>query len=137
MLPLARGGGANLSDEGVLFAVVGQKCQSTPDSSHAGGTLIDATFAVEVGNPTAYPLVLHRSGFALAIPGRASVQTPVSQESAQPDSVEPGTTLRFELRFQAPGACTQEMELQPNAALELQGRPVQMSATRFVPVAPP
>jgi hypothetical protein len=137
MLPLARGGGAKLSDEGVLFAIVGQKCKVTPDSSHAGNTLVDATLAIEVGNPTAYPVALHRAGFDLTISGRASVRTPVREEATQPDSVEPGSTARFELRFLGPGTCTQEMELLPNAALELQGRPIQIGAIRFVPVAPP
>ncbi len=137
MLPLARGGGANLSDEGVLFAVVGQKCKATPDSSSAGNTAVDATFTVEVGNPTLRPLTLRRSGFVLAIAGRASTQAPVRDESIQPDSVESGTTSRFQLRFLGAGTCTDEMELRPDAALELQGRPVQVGAIRFVPVAPP
>jgi hypothetical protein len=136
MRPLARGGGASLSSEGVLFAVDGQTCKEVPDSSQPGKSVVDATFALEVGNPTHYPLTFDRAGFLLMVSDRTSVRTPAPDESTEPMAVEPGTTSRFELRFLASGTCTQEMVIMPNSAIELRGREVQIKAIRFVPEAP-
>jgi hypothetical protein len=136
-LPLARGGGAIFSDEGVLFAIDGQRCKQMPDSSQPGKTLVDATLALEVGNPTNLSVTFEPAGFVLMVSDRASVPKTAGDESTEPMSVPAGSSSRFELRFLASGTCTQEMVLEPKSAIKLSGRPVQIKAIRFVPVASP
>ena len=102
-----------------------------------GKTLIDATFAIEVGNPTNFPVTFDRAGFVLMVSEHAFVRTPADDESSGPVSVPPGTTVRLDLRFLASGTCTQEMALMPSSAIKRSGRPIQIGAIRFVPVASP
>lgn len=135
MLPVARSKGAVFSDEGVVFAVVGQNCKQSPDASQPSKTQIDATFAIEVGNAARDPLTLHPARFLLKVSDR-TVRVPAPDEAVESISVAPATTSRFELRFMASGTCTQEMQLVPDAAIELRGRAINIDAFRFVPVEP-
>ena len=134
--PLARSSGAMLSNEGVLFAVVGQSCKQAPDPNRPGKSLLDVTFAIEVGNPTLDSLTVHRDRFLLMVSERTSVRTS-SPDAVEPLAVESGTTGRFTLRYVAPGvSCTHELQLDPSSVLELRGREINVNAIRFVPVAP-
>ncbi|HET6146070.1 MAG TPA: hypothetical protein VFH68_00940 [Polyangia bacterium] len=133
MLPVAQSSGATFSEEGVVLAVVGQTCKQSPDANQAGKTRLDATFAIEVGNPTPAPLIVHGTGFALVVSDGTAVRTSTA-EAAQPMAVESGTTLRLLLRFIAGGSCSQEMRLVPDSAVEIRGRQIKIDPVRFVPV---
>ena len=135
MLPLAHSSGAAFSEEGVVLAVVGQTCQPAPDPNQPSKTRLDATFAIEVGNPTRGSLTVHPDGFVLTVADGTSARTS-TPEAAQPVSVESGTTTRLMLRFVANGSCSQEMRMVPTAAIELRGSPIVIDPVRFVPVAP-
>jgi len=135
MLPLARSSGAAFSQEGVVLAVVGQTCQPAPAADQPSKARLDATFAIEVGNPTRGSLTVHPDGFVLTVADGTSVRT-LTPEAAQPVSVESGTTSRLMLRFVANGSCSQEMRLVPASAIELRGSPIVIDPVSFVPGAP-
>jgi len=135
MLPPAHSSGAAFSEEGVVLAVVGQSCQQSPDANQTSKTRLDATFAIEVGNPSRVPLTVHPDRFALVVPDGTEVRTS-TPEAAQSVAVESGTTSRLLLRFVANGNCSQELRLVPTAAIEMRGRPINIDPVRFVPVAP-
>ena len=133
MLPLARNSGAAFSEEGVVLAVIAQNCRQAADPSHPGKTLLDASFAVEVGSSTPAPVAVRPGRFVLGVSDRSVAPTP-TPEQADMTLVETGTTFRFLLHFFAPGVrCSQEMRLVPDSALEIRGQPVKIDAVRFVP----
>jgi hypothetical protein len=136
MLPLARSSGAAISDEGVIFAVTGQSCKQSPDPSQPSKTLLDASFAIEVGTSTLDPVTVRPERFLLTVSERPAVRIP-TREAGELTVVETGTPFHFVLRFTAPDvSCSQEMRLAANAALELRGRPINIDAVRFVPGEP-
>ena len=133
MVPPARNSGAVLSAEGVLFAVVGQRC-----SEHRFGEpsepSFDGTFAVEVGNPTLIPLTLYPD--RLILRGRKAVGVrPSPSENAISPTVDAGTTAPFTIHFTASGlGCSDELTLDPRSAIVWNGRPINLPEIRFVPV---
>lgn len=137
MQPPARTSGATFSDDGVQLAVVGQRCSQVPDPNHPGRRLLDAAFAIEVGNPTYGALVVHPDRMTLVTLGGVTTRpTVVGGVDALP--VETGTTTPFMLRFVAEGIkCSQELRLEPKTALELNGQPIVIAPIRFVPSGPP
>jgi hypothetical protein len=133
MLPPARSKGAQFSDDGVHVAVIGQQCVESPDPSRPGKTLLDLTLAIEVGNATLRPIVVHRERITLVLPSDVPVRTSTPVAALIMD-VDPGTTTPFELRFVAQDVkCTQELRLETSAALESRDRLVAIGAVRFVP----
>jgi len=133
MLPPARNSGAAFSEEGVVLAVTGQNCRQERDPKRPGKTLLDATFAVEVGSSTPAPVAVHPGRFVLDVSDRSALPTP-SREQAETTEVETGTTFRFLIHFVAAGlGCSQEMRLTPGSALEIRGQPVKIDSVRFVP----
>jgi hypothetical protein len=136
MAPPARSSGASLSDEGISLAVVGQTCADHRAPGGSPSPSLDATFAIEVGNPTPQPVSVHPERIILRAPGPVSPQS-FKRDDDQSDLVEGGTTQPFKVRFVASGVtCSQEMQLDSGSALEWRGRPVRLPAVRFVPVAP-
>jgi hypothetical protein len=137
MRPPARTSGATFSNDGVLLAVVGQRCSQVPDPNHPGKGLLDATFAIEVGNPTYGAVVAHPGRMILVMPGGVTMRpTVVGGVDAVP--VETGTTTPFMLRLVAEGIkCSEELRLEPKTALELNGQPIAIAPIRFVPSGSP
>lgn len=134
-LPLARSSGASFSEEGVLLAVVNQSCQPSGHEKPARKPGLDATFGVEVGNPSRDPVTVDQTKFLLVVSDGAPVSTSTT-EAVHPFTVEPGTTSRFLVRFVAGGRCSQEMQLLPNSAIEAGGRAIDIAPVRFVPAEP-
>ncbi len=117
------------------MAVVGQTCAEIRPAGVSSASL-EATFAVEVGNPTPQPVTVRPERMILRAPGPITPQS-FKRADGQTDAVEGGTTQPFTLRFVAPGVtCSQEMQLDSSSALEWRGGPVTLSAVRFVPSAP-
>ena len=136
MLAPARSSGIALSEEGIQLAVVGQVCKQSRSTSASSPPLLDATLAIEVGNPTPGLVSVYPDRLILVAPGGVSARASTPQGS-NPLSVESGTTVPVRLHFTLAGAnCSQEMQLDASSALESQGRPVTVSAIRFLPVAP-
>jgi hypothetical protein len=136
MRPPARTSGATFSDDGVQLAVVGQRCSQVPDPKHPRKRLLDATFAIEVGNPTYGTVVVHPSRMILVMPGEVAMR-PTVVGAVDVVAVETGITSPFVLRFVAEGiSCAQELRLEPNTALELNGQPIVIAPIRFVPGSP-
>jgi hypothetical protein len=137
MSPVARTTGATFSDDGIHLAVVGQRCSQVPDAGHPGKRLLDATFVIEVGNPTFGAVVVHPDQMVLVTPGDVGIR-PTTVGAAEVVVVETGTTVPFMLRFVAERiTCSQELRLEPMTALESGGRPIVLAPVRFVPSGSP
>jgi len=136
MVAPARSSGIALSEEGIQLAVVGQVCKQSRSTSASSPPLLDATLAIEVGNPTPDLVSVYPDRIILVAPGGISVRASAPQ-GGNPLSVEGGTTVPVTLHFTVAGAnCSQEMQLDAGSALQSHGRAVTVSAIRFLPVAP-
>ncbi len=136
MLPPARSSGATLSDEGISLAVVGQRCAEVRPAGATGSPSLEATLAIEVGNPTPEPVTVHPERLMLLAPGPIAPRF-LNAEDSQPVSVPGGTTEPFTVQYVAPGVmCSHEMRLDSSSALEWNGRPVVLSTVHFTPVEP-
>jgi hypothetical protein len=136
MVPPARSSGIALSEEGIQLAVVGQVCKQSRATSAPSPPLLDVTLAIEVGNPTPGLVSVYPDRLVLVAPGGVFARASTS-EAVNPLSVDGGTTVPVTLHFKVMGAtCSQEMGLDARSALQWQGRPVTVSAIRFVPIAP-
>jgi hypothetical protein len=133
LLPPARSSGARFSEEGVLLAVVGQSCKPSPAAQPQGLPQLEATLAIEVGNPSRGALTVDPARFLLVVGEGTPVPTSTT-DAGPPASVEPGTTARFLVHFVARGACTQEMQLLPSSAIESRNGAINIAPVRFVPV---
>lgn len=136
MLPPARSSGATLSDDGISLAVVAQSCAEI----HAAGTpdsvSLEATLAIEVGNPTLEPVTVHPEKMLLLAPGPIAPRF-LKREDGQVVSIPGGTTQPFTVQYVAAGiTCAHEMRLDSRTALEWNGRPVVLSAVHFTPIEP-
>jgi hypothetical protein len=132
--PPVRDNGLVFSDEGVHLAVVGQTCIPSKDP-HPGkkdrDVSVETTLAIEVGNPTIYALAVHRSALLLIASDGSAVQTS-TREAAENMVVENGATTTFTLQFRIPAvSCSQALRLEPNSAIELRGKPVNIGPVRF------
>jgi hypothetical protein len=136
MLPPARSSGATLSDEGISVAVVGQRCAEVHPAGASASVSLEATLAVEVGNPTPEPVTVYPEKMMLLVPGPIAPHFS-KREDSQAVSISGGTTQPFAVQYVAPGiTCTHEMRLDSTTALEWNGRPVVLSAVRFTPTEP-
>jgi hypothetical protein len=137
MLPPARSSGASLSDEGISLAVVSQSCAEVHSTGAPASVSLEATLAIEVGNPTPESVIVRPDKMMLLAPGPIAPRFSKGEDS-QPVSVPGGTTQPFTVLYVAPGiTCTHEMRLDSRTALEWNGRPVALSAVHFTPVEPP
>ncbi len=136
MVPPARSSGVALSEEGIQLVVVGQVCKQSRATSASSPPSLDATLAIEVGNPRPGPVSVYPDRLILVAPGGVSARVS-TREAVDPLSIESGTTVPVTLHFTVAGAnCSQEMQLDASSALQWQGRPITVSAIRFVPIAP-
>ncbi len=136
MLPPARSSGATLSDEGISLAIVGQRCSEVRPAGTTASPSLEATLAIEVGNPTPEPVIVHPERMMLLAPGPIGPWF-LKREDGQPVSIEGGTTQPFTVQYSVPGVtCSHEMRLDSRAALEWNGRPVVLPAVHFTPVEP-
>jgi hypothetical protein len=136
-LPPVRGTGLVFSEEGIHLAVVGQSCShdGLPEGAKKG--FVDATVAIEVGNPTSSPVAVYRDRFVL-VPSNGSTVRTYTPAAAEGMSVETGVTVAFTLSFMVRRAsCSQQMRLEPDSALEFRGRPINIGAVQFVSAASP
>lgn len=136
MLPPARSSGATLSDEGISLAVVSQRCAEIQPTGKAASVVLEATLAIEVGNPTRDPVIVYPEKMRLLAPGPLAPRF-LKSEDSQPVAINGGTTQPFTMQYVAPGiTCTHELRLDSRSALEWNGRPVVLSAVHFTPLAP-
>jgi hypothetical protein len=125
--------GLVFSDEGVHLAVVSQTCNQSGAPHRPKQDPADTTFVIEVGNPTVYPIAVHRDRLLLIPPDGSAIQTS-TPEAVESMSVDSGETTTFTLQFLVPGStCSQAMRLEPNSAIELRGKPINIGAVRFAP----
>src|SRR5437016_2632656 len=69
MVAPARSSGIALSEEGIQLAVVGQVCKQSRSTSASTAPLLDATLAIEVGNPTPGLVSVYPDRLILVAPG--------------------------------------------------------------------
>jgi len=136
MLPPARSSGATLSDEGISLAVVGQSCAEVRPAGATTPPFLEATLAIEVGNPTPEPVTVHPERMMLLAPGPIAPRF-LKREDSQVVEVTGGSTQPFTVQYVAPGVtCSHELRLDSRAALEWRGQPVVLSALHFTPIEP-
>jgi hypothetical protein len=134
LAPPARNGGAAVSREGVQVAVARQGCSQTVEPEQPGNDLVEEIVEVEVKNPNAAPLTVHRDAFRLMTPDGSALET-MTLRAADPLTVAAGETRRFELRFMTRGSlqCAREMSLDADHAVVLADRPVHVDPVSFTP----
>jgi hypothetical protein len=132
--PPVRTSGQAESRDGVSLAVVRQSCFQTTEPEQHGFDLVEERIELRVHNGSPDLATLDRGAFRLLTPDGSALKT-VTWFAARPLAIAGGTDSTFELRFMARGvlACTQEMRLASNDALELRARPVALQAIAFVP----
>lgn len=136
MLPPARSSGATLSDDGISLAVVGQSCTEVHPGGAAAPPTLEATLAIEVGNPTPEPVTVRPDRMRLLAPAPIAPRF-LKPEDGLPASVAGGTTEPFTVQYVAPGiSCSHELRLDSRSALEWRGQPVTLAAVHFTPVEP-
>lgn len=136
MLPPARSSGATLSDDGISLAVVGQRCAEVGPAGGTASPALEATLAIEVGNPTPEPVTVHPERMMLLAPGPIGPRF-LKAEDSQPVAIPGGTTQPFTVQYVVPGVtCSHEMRLDSRSALEWNGRPVVLAAVHFTPAEP-
>lgn len=136
MLPPARSSGATLSEEGISLAVVSQSCAEVHPAGAPASVSLEATLAIEVGNPTLEPVTVRPEKMMLLAPGPVGPRF-LKREDGQLVSIPGGTTQPFTVQYVAPGiTCTHEMRLDSRTALVWNGRPVVLAAVHFTPVEP-
>ena len=137
MLPPVRNSGPAFSEEGVQLTVVGQTCHQSLDPVRPNNQRREVTLAIEVGNPTNFPVVIHRDRWRLVPSDSPAVRTSTG-EGAETISVRTGVTAAFTLRFMPSGtSCSHEMRLEPDSAIELGGSPIKIGGVSFVPAWSP
>jgi hypothetical protein len=134
LTPPFRNGGPAVSHEGVQVAVTGQRCDEVEESEEFRNDLVETTLEVQVRNPTAAPLVVHRDAFRLVGP-RGTALRSQAWGAADPMTIAAGASATFQLRFMGRGGveCGGEMLLDLDAGLALPGGPVKVASVRFVP----
>lgn len=137
MRPPARTSGQAESRDGVSLAVLRQSCSQTTEPEQPGFDLVEERIELRVHNGSPEPATLHRGAFRLVTPDGSALKT-MTWRAIEPMTIAGGTDSTFELRFMARGglACTREMRLAVNDALELRARPVNLQAIAFVPERP-
>ncbi len=137
MRPPVRSSGQVGSNDGVSLAVLRQACSQTTEPEQPGFDLVEERIELRVHNGAPAPATLHRGAFRLMTPDGSALKT-LTWLAAEPLTIAAGTDSTFELRFMARGglACTQEMRLAVNDALELRARPVDLQAIAFLPERP-
>jgi hypothetical protein len=137
MRPPARDSGQAASRDGVSLAILRQSCWRTSEPDWEGADLVEERIELRVHDGSPEPLTLHRDAFRLLSPDGAALKT-MTWFAVEPLTIAGGSDGTFELRFMARGtlACTQEMRLAVNDALELRARPVALQAIAFVPERP-
>jgi hypothetical protein len=137
MRPPARASGQAESRDGVSLAVLRQSCSQTTEPEQPGFDLVEERIELRVHNASPELATLDRGAFRLLTLDGSALKT-VTWLAAQRLTIAGGTDSTFELRFMARGglACTQEMRLAVNDALELRARPVALHAIAFVPERP-
>jgi hypothetical protein len=130
--PALQNGGAAITAEGIAVAVLRQSCSETVQAKQPGNDLVEAIVEVEIRNPTAVPLAVHRDGFRLSAPDGSAIRTSTWFANG-PLVVPAGQTQTFQLRFMSRGglSCWRPMELRTDAAIARGTAPLNVGSIRF------
>jgi hypothetical protein len=97
---------------------------------------MDTTIAVEIGNPASRTVTVHGDRFLIVLLNGKSVRT-FTRAGVENISVGPGVTVTLELQFSVPGTnCSQEMRLDPNLAIQIGDRAINIDGVRFASPSP-
>jgi len=130
----AKNGGPVKSGEGVEMTVSRQSCTQNFEPDFYGSDLVEEVVEVQVRNAAPAILTVQRDAFRLLSPDGLALKT-MTWRAADPLALNAGETRTFQLRFMTRSGldCRQEMKLDADAGVRIDGRAIQLGAVSFQP----
>ena len=137
LVPPVQSSGPSVSQEGIQFAVIDQRCTQSEEPVRANSDSSEELVAVQVRNLTRDPVTISRDEFRLmTLEGHAL--KPSSLGMVSPLILDAGQTSVFQLRFTDQGElrCASELVLDPGSGFRVGNRSLKLGVVRFVPDFP-